>query len=74
MLRDQLNKGSVLKMNRSYNKDENIREEFSGALNNTVNGINRRDMLIIVGNMNAKIGSGHHDYRMYWKIWQRKDE
>ena len=43
-------------------KDENIREEFYGALDNTVNGINRRDMLIIAGDMNAKIGSGHHDY------------
>ena len=27
-----------------------------------VNGINRRDMLIISGAMNAKIGSGHYDY------------
>ena len=55
--------------------DENIREEFYGALNNTVNEINRRDLLIIAGDMNAKIGSGHHDLlRMYWKIWQRKDE
>ena len=43
-------------------KDENIREEFNGALNNTVNGINRRDMVIIAGDMNAKIGSGHYDY------------
>ena len=43
-------------------KDEYIREEFYGALNNTVNGINRRGMLIIAGDMNAKIGSGHHDY------------
>ena len=43
-------------------KDENIREEFYGVLNNTVNGINRRDMLIIAGDMNTKIGSGHHDY------------
>ena len=25
-------------------KDENIREEFYGVLNNTLNGINRRDM------------------------------
>ena len=44
-------------------KDENIREEFYGALNNTVNGINRRDMLIIEGDMNGKIGSGHYDYQ-----------
>ena len=44
-------------------KDENIREEFYGALNNKVNGINRRDMLIIAGDINAKIGSGHHDYQ-----------
>ena len=43
-------------------KDGNIREEFYGALNNTVNGINRRDMLIIAGDMNAKTGSGYHDY------------
>ena len=43
-------------------KDKNIREEFYGALTNTVNGINGRDMLIIMGNMDAKIGSGHHDY------------
>ena len=43
-------------------EDENIREEFYGALNNTVNGINRRDMLIIAGDMNAKIGLGYHDY------------
>ena len=42
-------------------KDENIRE-FYGALNNRVNGINRRDILIIAGDMNAKIESGHHDY------------
>ena len=37
-------------------KDENIREEFYGALNNTVNGIIRREMLIIAGDKNAKIG------------------
>ena len=43
-------------------KDENIREEFYGAINNTGNGISRRNMLIIVGDMNAKIGTGHHDY------------
>ena len=27
--------------------------------------INRRDMLIIAGDMNAKIGSVHHDYQDY---------
>ena len=43
-------------------KEENIRKEFYGALNNTVNGINRGDMLIRARNMNAKIGSGHHDF------------
>ena len=43
-------------------KDENISEEFSGNFNNIVNGINGRDMLIIARDINAKIGSGHHDY------------
>ena len=43
-------------------KNENIREEFYAALTNTVNGISRREMLIIAGDMNAKIGSEHHDY------------
>ena len=43
-------------------KDENMREEFYWSLNNTVNGINKRDMLIKAGDMNAKIGSGHHHY------------
>ena len=43
-------------------KDENIGEEFYGALNNKVNGINRRDILIIAGDMDAKIGSEYHVY------------
>ena len=42
-------------------KDENI-TRILWALNNAVNGKNTRDMLIIAGDMNAKIGSGHHDY------------
>ena len=43
-------------------KDENIKEEFYGALINKENGINKKDMLSISGDMNAKIGSGYHDY------------
>ena len=33
-----------------------MKEEFYGALNNTVNGINRKDMLIIARDINTKIG------------------
>ncbi len=52
-------------------KDPNIRKEYYRALSDTIRNVNNRNMLLVAGDMNAKMGSGHWEHPevvgQYWK-------
>ena len=43
-------------------KENNIRDEYYAALDDTITKVNNKDILIISGDMNAETGTGHANY------------
>ena len=52
-------------------RNNQLRDTFYETLENVLEKIPRRDVIVIAGDFNAKTGSGHKEFSEHRKIWKR---